>query len=769
MRVVFVQIAELELLHDPPKLVFVRVGVAGGNALRTDVAAEPSLTPRFQLTRFHFKLTADAATAAPATGAPGEPPAAAAKSMWGAGRLRGSKVANRPAAGPAAPADPLVTLELFELAADGPILAAKAEAHASALVEGGPALQLLDAAHREPVGSVKAVARLLESKDGRVAAAPSAADEEVEGAAEEGAETRRESPEDEHLPGPGLCGKRVVLTVVAIRNAHAFKNQSIHLALMQGTAVKAKCPPFLVSSDTVYLSQTFGAVVDSHYSGTTLVTLAVLEKDKARVKFPIPLPGAALPSLTQVPLTLKLDVLELAVLLTCTDLAAPTLASLAPHYPTHTMGLVHLHIRETSVPLPVRGRCILHTTCLVDHDAFLADMLGATKPCALPRFPVLAFDHTGCGNAWATAYQTNAHQPEKYAVSQSTRAAVTGAPFKWNHHAVVPVTTARLLNARAELVFRVYVLLGNEYQLFGYASLPLAPVARGEAAEHRVRVFPTPVFQSQTGRQKIYLHVDVRVQVPRGAAAAAAAASAGMADDGEHGDESVDLPALEPAQSTDLANEFQDMANAIMELRIEKRRLQVECGQMEQRLEDARSAASLPAGYAESLPHEELVHRFAQLQAAFKALESAPGRIGGGAVQNRAPGAAGSASDEVKDLQQVLAQQQLQLQELEVSRKKMERLKRLAKQQEQVIQKLEALVASHRAGPGQALPATSSFLGHGSDARPPPNPLPNPATGTDAALYLRCTKAEARVVALEKQLEAVTLQLARSRMPNAGR
>ncbi|ORZ32009.1 hypothetical protein BCR44DRAFT_1441214 [Catenaria anguillulae PL171] len=103
--------------------------------------------------------------------------------------------------------------------------------------------------------------------------------------------------------------------------------------------------------------------------------------------------------------------------------------------------------------------------------------------------------------------------------------------------------------------------------------------------------------------------------------------------------------------------------------------------------------------------------------------------------------------DQIRHLQETVSKQQLQLQELQVFRKKSERLKALVHQQESVIQHLERFAST----------SSRTRLGNASIAPLPPGVA---ASQHDLELLMRCSKAESRVAALEKQIQELSGRIA---------
>ncbi|KAJ3368990.1 hypothetical protein GGF31_005951 [Allomyces arbusculus] len=675
ISVVFVTIGDVQLAPSLPAAQYFVKAELAHLALRTDVCATPTTRPTFKAPHLHFRV--------PATDAP-----------WS------------------------ITLQLFAVTLTGPtLIASTGPTPTSTLAaENGPASQLLAPETKEPVGSIHAVCRVFDGASQGAAQAPLLSDPSTlvtsswapsrTGLGNEA--TLPPLVADEAWSSPGLCGKRLIVTIVKIR-AHSLKGQAVVISLHQKQVVKSKSDPILLpstsssSDDTFPVSATLSAMADSSYQGSP-----------------------TFPSHHQHAVTLVQDTIELSVLLTCVDasVTAPD-HLLARHYTLAPMICYELHLlacNNSITPLRPGAKVLARATAHVSEDAWIETMLDRSRTAAsMPPFQRHLFDSAGTCHAWHAVWPS----PDAHAKWLRPVGATAAHHVAWNAFAVLPVPVESSPALHLGVGVELFVVDGTEYVLFAYAFL--------DPKLDRARLFVVP---PHAVKARLYLSYAVKVH----GAVAKDIDAPSRADYG--------ASALVPSSSGDMYEDFQALARSIMDMRLEKQHLEAECSAFERRMEEYRGRGGTIANL-QAMEKEELLAAYTKLQAIVDELtaqlQSSTSKTS--ALQTEIVSSSAKL-DDVQELQAIVQKQNVQLKELDLVKKKADRLKSIVHQQEMLIQKLETMVA---VGPPTGGPTPLA-------ARPPNGatsvkPAAAPILSTDPVQ--RAALAEARVVALEQQLNDI--------------
>ncbi|KAJ3360960.1 hypothetical protein GGF32_007893 [Allomyces javanicus] len=669
IAVVFVTIGDVQLAQSLPAAQYFVKAELAHLALRTDVCATPTTRPTFKTPHLHFRV--------PASDAP-----------WS------------------------ITLQLFAVTLTGPTLvAATAPTPTSTLAaENGPASQLLTPESKEPVGSIHAVCRVFDGASPAGAAPAPPPPDSSSLVTSSWSPSRNGVGDETTLPtlvaeeawsSPGLCGKRLIVTVVKIR-AHSLKGQAVIVSLHQKQMVKAKSDPILLSStsassdDTFPVSATLSTMADASYQGSPTVTLVVTTERTARAKFHLPLLSSQFPSHHQHAVTLAQDTIELSVLLTCID-ASVTMPDhlIARHYSLAPMVCYELHLLACTSPVTsIRpgAKLLARATAHVTEDVWIEIMLDRSRTAtSMASFPRHVFDSAGTYHAWHAVWP----DPGAHAKWFRPVAATAAHRVAWNAVAVLPVPVETSAAPCRGIGVELFVVDGTDYALFAYAFL--------DSDLDRARLFVVP---PHVAKARLYLSYAVKVHgaVPNDA-------------DGWKGD-NVGASALEPASSGDMYEDFQALARSIMDMRLEKQHLEAECSAFERRIEEYRGHGSAIVNL-QAMEKEELLAAYTKLQAIVDELtaqlQSSTSRTS--ALQTEIVSSTAKLAD-VQELQAIVQKQNVQLREFDVRimfammlacstslqrltnhslfqlvKKKADRLKSIVHQQEMLIQKLETMVA----------------------------------------------------------------------------
>ncbi|KNE66713.1 hypothetical protein AMAG_11212 [Allomyces macrogynus ATCC 38327] len=675
IAVVFVTIGDVQLAPPLPAAQYFVKAQLAHLALRTDVCATPTTRPTFKAPHLHFRV--------PASDAP-----------WS------------------------ITLQLFAVTLTGPTLvAATAPTPTSTLTaENGPASQLLAPASKELVGSIHAVCRVFDGANQGAALAPPLPDSSSLLASSWSPSRTAVGDEttlpplvaDEAWSSPGLCGKRLIVTVVKIR-AHALKGQAVFVSLHQKQVVKAKSDPILLpstsasSDDAFPVSATLSTMADASYQGSP-----------------------TFPSHHQHAVTLVQDTIELSLLLSCIDASVTAPDHLiARHYSLAPMICYELHLLACTNPVaPLRpgSKVMARATAHVTEDAWIETMLDRSRTAtSMPPFPRHAFDSAGTCHAWHAVWPA----PNSHAQWFRPVGATAAHRVAWNAVTVLPVSVETIPAPCRGVGVELFVVDGVDYALFAYAFL--------DPDLDRARLF---VVSPHAAKTRLYLSYSVKVH-----GAVAIDGNALTGDD-------VGAGALEPASSGDMYEDFQALARSIMDMRLEKQQLEANCSAFERRMEEYRGRGGTIANL-QAMEKEELLAAYTKLQAIVDELtaqlQSSTSKTS--ALQTEIVSSTAKLAD-VQELQAIVQKQNAQLKEFDLVKKKADRLKSIVHQQEMLIQKLETMVA---VGPPTGGPTPLAARS--------PNDTTHLTSVAASILSTdptqRATLAEARVVALEQQLNDI--------------